>query len=180
LLKIIYNDQPSDRDAFTGNGHSKGIVLANGGGGLWLYHSVPKFPMPGTNFYPSNGLVNAQMFLCLTLTADQVDSIADAFNIIRPNLGNSSIPENLKNQFPRLQRFLDTKRFKSGPLNTTSVLSVGELKFKVFAKSPKFNKGILVCSQRQWCPPMQMRQSSGFLSCFSRSLHGLDSPCTGK
>jgi hypothetical protein len=119
------------------------MVLAKKNGGLWLVHTVPKFPLAEADFYPPNGLVNAQMFLCLTLTTAEIDSVAGIFKLTRPHVGNSSIPDPLKASLPTWKSFLAIKRFSGkGIQNKVFKLSAGGLDFHVYAKSPKFDKGI--------------------------------------
>lgn len=77
---IVYNDEPTNKDASSTQGHSKGMVLANNNTGFWLVHSVPKFPyLPyekdNTYEYPRSGLVNGQSFLCMSMTSEELDKV---------------------------------------------------------------------------------------------------------
>ncbi|XP_054861478.1 deoxyribonuclease-2-alpha-like isoform X2 [Amphiprion ocellaris] len=65
---LLYNDQPPDQiTASSSYGHSKGVVMLDKQTGVWLSHSTPKFPTyRNKNFWPNNGNVNAQTFLCVT------------------------------------------------------------------------------------------------------------------
>jgi len=147
LAYMVYNDQPPYRDDIGYNGHSKGVILSKKNGGLWLVHSVPKFPLVGQDFYPTNGLVNAQMFLCLSLPTRDLDNVANIFMFTRPIVSNSTVPESLAALLPSWTAFLAIKRYSSkGPVNKMFNLNAGQLNFQIYAKSPKFEKGIVYLS----------------------------------
>ncbi|XP_034751447.1 deoxyribonuclease-2-beta-like [Etheostoma cragini] len=70
---ITYNDQPPPDDkgvtpsVNSKFGHSKGLVMMDKTTGVWLLHSVPKFPFKrDNNFYPTSGAAKAQTFICVT------------------------------------------------------------------------------------------------------------------
>lgn len=45
LVYIVYNDQPPPgMSNSTSNGHTKGVVIFGARTGLWIVHSVPRFP----------------------------------------------------------------------------------------------------------------------------------------
>jgi deoxyribonuclease-2 len=69
-------------------GHTKGVVMSEADGGFWLVHSVPYFPPSPGNVtttgtdshsegysYPSTGLTYGQSFLCISLSASQLDLV---------------------------------------------------------------------------------------------------------
>ncbi|XP_051803468.1 deoxyribonuclease-2-alpha-like [Acanthochromis polyacanthus] len=65
---LLYNDDPPINVAVSKSfGHSKGVVMLDRQTGVWLSHSTPRFPTYcNRNFWPNNGNVNAQTFLCVT------------------------------------------------------------------------------------------------------------------
>lgn len=79
---VVYNDAPTNGPTTFSKGHSKGMVVANNSSGLWLVHSVPKFPqLPYQNnnsyTYPKTGLKFGQSFLCMSMTADELDKVGE-------------------------------------------------------------------------------------------------------
>uniref|UniRef100_A0A3Q1FTZ8 Deoxyribonuclease-2-alpha n=1 Tax=Acanthochromis polyacanthus TaxID=80966 RepID=A0A3Q1FTZ8_9TELE len=64
---LLYNDDPPINVAVSKSfGHSKG-ERSNLLFDFWLSHSTPRFPTyRNRNFWPNNGNVNAQTFLCVT------------------------------------------------------------------------------------------------------------------
>lgn len=61
-------------------GHTKGVVLADKKGGIWLIHSVPYFPPKGPDYtYPSTGSKYGQSFLCVSLDFDNLNSVGKHF-----------------------------------------------------------------------------------------------------
>lgn len=71
---ILYNTEPPSRRASTGaerhaDCHSKGVLWFDrrANQGLWLVHSVPKYPRPEQPSLPRKELERAQLFFCVTL-----------------------------------------------------------------------------------------------------------------
>jgi deoxyribonuclease-2 len=69
---VIYNDEhplelhkPDDGS----KAHAKGVLAFDlkSDTAFWLLHSVPRFPVPGTDDFPANELDYGQTFLCVTL-----------------------------------------------------------------------------------------------------------------
>lgn len=76
MFYILYNNEPPNGSSNSKKGHTKGIVLANSQGGIWLVHSVPHFPEIGPNYtYPSTGAVYGQSILCISLDLINLDKI---------------------------------------------------------------------------------------------------------
>lgn len=77
---LVYNDEPTNRNASFVLGHAKGLVVADKNTGFWLVHSVPKFPyLPyqnnNTYTYPPTGLKFGQSFLCVSMVAEELDKV---------------------------------------------------------------------------------------------------------
>ncbi len=141
---MLYNDQPPEAHPVLFNGHTKGVVIADGGGGLWLQHSLPHFPNldPAFPFYPPGGLENGQMFLCLSLELPLLDRLGEALELTKPRLFRSSIPPPLRPLLPRLTDVVMKNRTKTrAPWFTTIPLRAGNLNFTLFVKGPKFRRG---------------------------------------
>uniref|UniRef100_A0A2H8TLC0 Cell-death-related nuclease 7 n=1 Tax=Melanaphis sacchari TaxID=742174 RepID=A0A2H8TLC0_9HEMI len=82
IMWIVYNDEPTNGPVTFSKGHSKGTVVANNSSGLWLVHSVPKFPqLPYQNnnsyTYPKTGVKFGQSFLCMSMTAKELDKVGN-------------------------------------------------------------------------------------------------------
>ncbi|CAJ0954081.1 unnamed protein product, partial [Mesorhabditis belari] len=56
-------------------GHTKGTLFFDGQTGVWLVHSVPKFPPPDHYQYPDSGTDYGQTMLCMTFTYAQLKDI---------------------------------------------------------------------------------------------------------
>lgn len=75
-LHILYNDEPPNKPSKSNKGHTKGVVLGDKEGGIWLVHSVPHFPPAGPNYtYPLTGSLYGQSFLCLSLDLKNLDAV---------------------------------------------------------------------------------------------------------
>ena len=79
------------------------------GSGFWLQHSTPKFPQPAagpaagnyTGVAPSQR-VFGQHFLCLTLGAGGVESVAGALRTAFPLVFSRGIPAELRSTLPQV------------------------------------------------------------------------------
>ena len=81
--------------------HGKGVVAADAETGFWLTHSVPGLPLNSTLSgeewsFPESQQIYAQTFLCLSASAEDLDSLSAAFLHSRPyvydtNLGADGI-----------------------------------------------------------------------------------------
>lgn len=74
----MYNDQPPEHRSQANKGHTKGVVLADKTGGLWLIHSVPNFPLLSSNYtYPRTGAEYGQSFLCISLDLKNLNAVGE-------------------------------------------------------------------------------------------------------
>ncbi|CAL8092958.1 unnamed protein product [Orchesella dallaii] len=148
LAQLVYNDQPPNHPAMVMNGHTKGLVLTSPEGGFWLQHSCPHFPnIAAENFsssYPPGGLINGQMFLCMSLgNPSNVDVVGKVLQYTRPLVYNYTIPTTMQQLLPQLT-LVATKNatVKQAPWFTKYELQAGELNLTLFVKGPKFRKEI--------------------------------------
>lgn len=82
IMWVVYNDEPTNGPVTFSMGHTKGTVMADNNSGLWLVHSVPKFPqLPYQNnnsyTYPKTGVKFGQSFLCMSMTAEELDKVGE-------------------------------------------------------------------------------------------------------
>lgn len=162
------------------NGHTKGLIITSSQSGLWLQHSCPHFPDPAAqNFsasYPTGGLINGQLFLCMSLENPAiVDTIGIMLQYTKPFVYNYSIPNRLKSLLPQLTKVAEENAtIKNAPwfhtfeMNTT----MDQLQLKVFAKGPKFRKDIYSA----WIAPEY--ESSLDVQSWLNGQHPLGSNCT--
>lgn len=96
---LMYNDEPPNAKTDGTRGHTKGVVIANDISGLWLVHSVPKYPPPvedGHYDYPHTGTLYGQSFLCISFTAEQIEKVGKQLQFNEPHFYSSHVPEYLK------------------------------------------------------------------------------------
>ena len=114
ITNYVYSNQTSNLNYFfwnddttTKNGdpstvsnskaHSKGSLVYNKESGVFLLHSLPRFPLrdEDNNLYlemPDNNGINGQSFLCITLDLKNVEKIEKILNYINVNI-NLSVKE---------------------------------------------------------------------------------------
>jgi len=76
---MVYNDETTNGKVSSTKGHSKGVIIADGTSGLWLVHSVPKFPQlpyqSNLYMYPKTAIRYGQSFLCISMSAEELDKV---------------------------------------------------------------------------------------------------------
>lgn len=95
-LVMMYNDEPTNGKTDGTRGHTKGVVFANDISGLWLVHSVPKYPPAleeGRYDFPTTGHMYGQSFLCISLTGDQMATVGKQLRFNEPHFYSSKVPD---------------------------------------------------------------------------------------
>ncbi len=144
---FFYNDEPSnDVKQTSEKGHTKGVVCFNmaNNTGFWMVHSAPKFPLIGKYSYPKTAMGNAQSFLCITLSADTIKTIAGQMATTQhPNVyAASKVPAAIKDKTdPRSVLMNKNLSVPVTPFTeTVAFKSRGGQYFRCIAKNMKWNK----------------------------------------
>ncbi|XP_073828628.1 deoxyribonuclease II [Musca autumnalis] len=141
VLIVAYNDEYPNGTVIFSGGHAKGVVATDGVTGLWLIHSVPKFPNTTKYEYPSTGSHYGQSFLCVTLPATEMEKVAEQLLFNEPNVYFHRIPNHLEDKFPTYAKVLQKDWIKTEPFNNVlNLVSLEGRIFKSFAKSSRFNQ----------------------------------------
>ncbi|XP_075154790.1 deoxyribonuclease II [Haematobia irritans] len=141
ILLLAYNDEfPNGTVVFSG-GHTKGVVASDGVTGLWLIHSVPKYPSIPKHEYPSTGAHYGQSFLCVTFPAGEMEKVGEQLLFNEPNIYHSHVPKTLVDRFPTLEKVIKGQWISQKPFNNVlNLVSLQGNTFKSFAKTSKFNQ----------------------------------------
>lgn len=75
MFHILYNDEPPTQKPKPKKGHTKGVVLGNENGGIWVVHSVPHLPNISERYYPLTGIVYGQSVLCVSLNVTNLNKV---------------------------------------------------------------------------------------------------------
>ncbi|QRM15328.1 DNase II-like protein [Mudlarkpox virus] len=143
---ILFNDGvPEVGNYSTLFGHTKGVISWTLYGGIYLTHSVPKFPpfpMRGYS-YPRTGTKYGQTALCISLPYQDIIELDSIIPVNNPRAYNCSIPSvdiNNMNNF----RSICVERIINTIINaTTWITSEKGEEFLLFAKSRNYKKDIM-------------------------------------
>lgn len=144
------------------------MVLGNSEGGLWLVHSVPKFPstQAGRYYYPHTGQEYGQSFLCVSVDAANLNKIGKPHSWLNPFpnsqfLGlqlqynepyvySQNFPDSLRGVLPLLASAAGGKVIRTSPwFHQESLRSLAGIEFVSFAKGKKFRKDLYL----DWVAP---------------------------
>ncbi|KAF8373455.1 nuc-1, partial [Pristionchus pacificus] len=158
VLHVFYNDEPaingteiknaghvSEDSTSVKKGHTKGVLLfdKDSGSGIWLVHSVPKFPQADKYVYPETGTKFGQQFLCLTLDTATLAQLGTVLYYNHPDIYSYRLPQWAEEIAPDLVQVLN-KKYNKDPDNTNlrqpiAVKGAENTKMEVFAKTHLFN-----------------------------------------
>jgi len=124
-------------------GHTKGVTFFNKTNGIWLVHSVPKFPDADHYVYPESGTIYGQSMLCMTLSYAQLKNVGTQMFYNHAKLYSSLLPTNMATDNADLAQFIGG-HYKTGTPNTSIIdlVTVGGVHFRSFAKSAEFNQDL--------------------------------------
>jgi len=144
---LLWNDEPAGHSSSSAPyAHSKGLLLFTSAGGVWLTHSLPHFPLETGSDAASLWSLGAddfgQAFLCITVDADAIHTIAPMFNITRPTIYATQWTDEAKSSFPDLMD-LDKRGGWDDETMTTavSIKSKGGQTFNAYGKAGKWGVG---------------------------------------
>jgi deoxyribonuclease-2 len=137
---LFWNDENPDGTTSEVVAHAKGLLYFEGSpSGMYLVHSVPKFPPPDHYAYPPSGHTYGQSFLCVSLFAD-VASVMSSLIVTRPGVYGADASQALRNQFPSLNSVM-RGNFTSQPLGTSyAIQSQNSIAFTLFAKNKEWDR----------------------------------------
>ncbi|XP_053670215.1 deoxyribonuclease-2-alpha [Anopheles nili] len=178
ILTIMYNDEPANGPVDFERGHTKGVVSTDGTTGFWLVHSVPKFPPPiGSDYsYPHTGMLYGQSFLCVSLDASQMETVAHQLLMNEVTVYSSNVPADLAGHFPTLDRVARMAPADKSPpfYSQKTIKSRAGVDFETFAKSRSFGKELYA----DWIAPSL---DVGLLvETWQHGAGNLPSECTGR
>ena len=118
------------------SGHTKGVLAADGAGGVFLSHTLPKFPTltgGGAPMWGGASTLYGQNFLCLSLDARSVEAAALALQYDDPRTYDSAVPAGLNGALPNTVALVAGQR-KEGT-RATQLATAGGAQFTQFSKS---------------------------------------------
>ncbi|XP_065314945.1 plancitoxin-1-like isoform X2 [Gordionus sp. m RMFG-2023] len=151
FMRMSYNDASPDGQEHFDFGHTKGVLMSNVTNGVWLVHSLPRFPISVQEsshyFYPPNGAWNGQIFLCISIDHAQLLNISQLIYYDTPYIHDKYIPESFMDEnsyFRWLNQNEDVVSNKSAPwtLNNLFTSLWTKTVFTGFAKYKRFNADI--------------------------------------
>ncbi|VDL63974.1 unnamed protein product [Nippostrongylus brasiliensis] len=156
IFHLMYNDEPyngtsSLMDMLSSNrvratvqfGHTKGTMFFDNKSGIWLIHSVPKFPPPNSYSYPTSGHDYGQTMWCLSFPYSQLGNIATQLYFNKPDIYSSALPTSMASEYPTLAKVVAGKYQQGEPHSSVITLTTsGGASFLSFAKTNEFNNDL--------------------------------------
>ncbi|KRX45385.1 Plancitoxin-1, partial [Trichinella murrelli] len=144
-MLLMYNDAYPNNTVNWNAGHCKGVVAFDSFFGIWLIHSIPKFPLPTTFLYPNTGKVYGQTALCISFDQNALPLIAKQLEYNAPGVYASRLPVVLAQKIPSLANIISGVQTVQPPYySITKLKSLGGRTFVHFAKHKKWKKELYV------------------------------------
>ncbi|KJH42779.1 deoxyribonuclease-2 domain protein [Dictyocaulus viviparus] len=141
----LYQEKTDLLDAFcfVDDDITKGTVFFNDQSGVWLIHSVPKFPLPDRYHYPESGHDYGQTMLCLSLSYSELGKIGTQLYYNKPNIYSSRLPTSIAAKYPILAKVVAGHYKQGAPyFSIVQLTTLRNTTFKSFAKTNQFNKDL--------------------------------------
>ena len=137
---VMWSDQPPTKASSAApTAHSKGLLIFTSSGGLWLTHSLPKFPVANassaSDLWAQASDKFGQSYLCINVVPEDIRELVSMFKITRPTIYEAKIV-GTESIFP------DLKPWEKLVMTTEiTISSKGGQKFDVYGKAGKWGKG---------------------------------------
>jgi deoxyribonuclease-2 len=142
---MLISDQPAHRTSNPSDSyaHKKGILIFDDDNGIFIEHSVPRFPndpnITNEYGYPSTGTIYGQSFLCATLTHAQIEQWAQGMLIEKGYVYASNIPS-YASKMPSLGKIIN-KQWDPTLQKVTTIKTSGA-EFVLFSKGAKWGQDL--------------------------------------
>jgi len=137
---LMYNDEPPNANKAGANyGHTKGVLSED----FFLLHSTPKFPVPtsGSYSFPSTETIYGQTFLCISIEASSLNTMAGQLLYSTPYLYSNTFSSSTLGSNPNLQA-VTSKQWNRSPGTSAAKISVSgtRIVFESLTKNGEWNK----------------------------------------
>ncbi|EDW67106.1 plancitoxin-1 [Drosophila virilis] len=141
VLLAAYNDQFPNGTVASNGGHTKGVIATDGATGMWLVHSVPRYPTVPDYSYPTTGENYGQSLLCMTIDTEGVEKVGELLVFNEPHFYYERNPLlKISELFPSLERALKRQwRTESPYQKEVQLRTLDGKQFRLFGKSPRAN-----------------------------------------
>ncbi|CEF59600.1 Deoxyribonuclease II [Strongyloides ratti] len=125
-------------------GHTKGVLFSDKKSGVYLIHSVPRFPDPLNYTFPESGRIYAQSAICISFKYTELDKIGQQLFFNRPQIYASNLPTAIASKNPYLAKVIAREYQKDEKINSNIITlkSFNNVNFVSFAKTAKYGKDL--------------------------------------
>jgi len=141
---FLYNDEPPAKTVSSSFGHAKGVVAISSRSGFWVTHSTPRWPLasgPNQWAFEERETTYGQTFLCVSVSAAAVNTIAGQMLFIKPYVYKSTISAATQAKYANLKA-LAAGQWHSTAGSSIVELQVGSTTFTHLAKNAKWNSDL--------------------------------------
>jgi deoxyribonuclease-2 len=139
----MYNDEFPSGSKSDSYGHTKGVAVFGSDKGFWLVHSTPRWPPNRADgySYAADEQKYGQSFLCLSMTAAELDTVAKCFFNNKAHVYDGYIPESLTSSMPSMTSAI-TGQHTTDSVATQQSISAGSSSWTQFCKSSEWGKDL--------------------------------------
>jgi hypothetical protein len=141
----MWNDEfPDGSKHDAPSAHAKGALGFSASGGVWITHSVPKFPGKVSDGWDGSwdtaSDTYGQSFLCVSLPASSVEDVAHTMQVDRLAIFDSSLPAGMQADFPEFRALVEKDKCPDATRQATIKSRKGK-KFLRISKSGHWATG---------------------------------------
>lgn len=144
ITHVFYNDESPDDNNHQSYGHTKGILGIDSDSGIWLVHSVPRWPPYVSSGYsfPSYAATYGQSFLCMNYNISEMTAIVETIKYNHPFIFDSKVTASTAKSIPGLVDLVNGVYYKTNSTDVTNLATLGGKKFTAFAKTTAWNSDL--------------------------------------
>ncbi|XP_004365434.1 deoxyribonuclease II family protein [Capsaspora owczarzaki ATCC 30864] len=141
---VFYDDESPDNKTHDSNGHTKGVVGLDDSAGLWMVHSVPRYPpyQASGYSYPDYATTFGQSFFCMSLSLSTLQTVSQQMQLNHPYVFESKLTTATSQKVPALAGIVNGVHVSVSASNITAFQTLGGVPLTAFSKTSTWNQDL--------------------------------------
>ncbi|KJE89001.1 deoxyribonuclease II family protein [Capsaspora owczarzaki ATCC 30864] len=173
---VFYDDESPDNKTHDSNGHTKGVVGLDDSAGLWMVHSVPRYPpyQASGYSYPDYATTFGQSFFCMSLSLSTLQTVSQQMQLNHPYVFESKLTTATSQKVPALAGIVNGVHVSVSASNITAFQTLGGVPLTAFSKTSTWNQDLYMDLVQPYY------KQSMLIETWTNGINPLPSECTPK